>query len=142
MRTLLKTKPAAEGEKFKREVKEIAPNANPHNSNWRPGNAPSQAMEWAVKAIAKAGTLSIIGVYPPAMQYFPIGLAMNKNLRINSGGCNHRKYIPILLEKVKSGEADPEKILTNKENLSSAIDAYKSFDKKENGWIKVMLTPD
>jgi hypothetical protein len=26
-------------------------------------------------------------------------------------------------------------------NLASAIDAYKSFDKREDGWIKVMLTP-
>jgi threonine dehydrogenase-like Zn-dependent dehydrogenase len=130
-----------EGEKFKKEVEEIAPKANPHNSNWHPGNAPSQALEWAIKAIAKAGTLSIIGVYPPTMQYFPIGQAMNKNLRINGGNCNHRKYIPILLEKAKSGEIDPEKILTNEVNLASAIDAYKSFDKREEGWIKVMLTP-
>jgi threonine dehydrogenase-like Zn-dependent dehydrogenase len=46
-----------------------------------------------------------------------------------------------LLEKAKSGEIDPEKILTNEVNLASAIDAYKSFDKREEGWIKVMLTP-
>lgn len=131
-----------EGEKFKKEVEEIAPKINPNNSNWRPGNAPSQALEWAVKAIAKAGTLSIIGVYPATMNYFPIGQAMNKNLRINGGNCNHRKYIPILLEKVKSGEVDPEKVLTNMENLSSAIDAYEAFDKRKNGWIKVMLKSD
>ena len=132
-----------QAEKFKKEVAEIAPRTNPHNSNWHPGNAPSQALEWEVKAIAKAGTLSIIGVYPPTMEHFPIGQAMNKNLRINAGDCNHRKYIPILLEKVKSGEmGDPSKILTNEESLSSAIDAYKSFDKKEDGWIKVVLTPD
>ena len=124
----------------KRKLKRLHLKHNPHNSNWHPGNAPSQALEWAIKAIAKAGTLSIIGVYPTTMQYFPIGQAMNKNLRINGGNCNHRKFIPILLEKVKSGEAHPEKILTNEVNLASAIDAYKSFDKREDGWIKVMLT--
>jgi threonine dehydrogenase-like Zn-dependent dehydrogenase len=32
-------------------------------------------------------------------------------------------------------------LLTNEENLSSAIDAYESFDKREEGWMKVMLTP-
>ena len=128
------------GEKFRKELEEIAPKANPHNSNWHPGNAPSQALEWAVKAIAKAGTLSIIGVYPPTMRYFPIGLATNKNLKINAGNCNHRKYIPLLLEKVKSGEVDPSKILTKEESLSSSIRAYESFDKREDGWMKVMLT--
>ena len=129
-----------EGEKFRKELEEIAPKANPHNSNWHLGNAPSQALEWAVKAIAKAGTLSIIGVYPPTMRYFPIGLATNKNLKINAGNCNHRKYIPMLLEKVKSGEVDPSKILTKEESLSSSIRAYESFDKREDGWMKVMLT--
>lgn len=128
-----------EAEKFKKEVEEIAPDANPHNSNWHPGNAPSQALEWAVKAIAKAGTLSIIGVYPPTMRHFPIGQAMNKNLKINAGNCNHRKYVPMLLERVKSGEIDPSKVLTNEENLSSAIDAYAAFDRREDGWMKVML---
>ena len=131
-----------DSEKFKKEVEEVAPKTNPHNSNWHPGNAPSQVLDWAVDAIAKAGTLSIIGVYPPTMQHFPIGKAMSKNLRINAGDCNHRKYIPILLEKVKSGEVDPSKILTNDEDLSSAIDAYESFDKREEGWIKVKLTPN
>jgi threonine dehydrogenase-like Zn-dependent dehydrogenase len=129
-----------EGEKFRKELEEIAPKANPHNSNWHPGNAPSQALEWAVKAIAKAGTLSIIGVYPPTMRYFPIGLATNKNLKINAGNCNHRKYIPMLMEKIKSGEVDPSKILTKEESLSSSIRAYESFDKREDGWMKVMLT--
>jgi threonine dehydrogenase-like Zn-dependent dehydrogenase len=130
-----------EGEKFKKEVEEVAPKTNPHNENWHLGNAPSQVFEWAIKAIAKAGTFSIMGVYPPTMQHFPIGEAISKNLRINAGNCNHRKYIPILLEKVKSGEVDPSKILTREENLSSAIDAYESFDKREEGWMKVMLTP-
>ncbi|MGH8014232.1 MAG: alcohol dehydrogenase catalytic domain-containing protein, partial [Candidatus Binataceae bacterium] len=50
------------------------------NGNWEPGNAPSQVLEWAVKALAKAGTLGVIGVYPENYQAFPIGAAMNKNL--------------------------------------------------------------
>jgi threonine dehydrogenase-like Zn-dependent dehydrogenase len=42
-----------------------------------------------------------MGVYPVTMQYFTIGKALNKNLKINAGNCNHRKYIPMLLEKVE-----------------------------------------
>jgi len=38
------------------------PETNPQGGNWHPGNAPSQALTWAVQALAKAGTLSIIGV--------------------------------------------------------------------------------
>src|SRR3954447_262930 len=32
---------------------------------YRPGDGPEQVLDWAVQALAKAGTLSIIGVYPP-----------------------------------------------------------------------------
>lgn len=130
-----------QADQFQQELQKIAPETNPQNGNWHPGNAPSQALEWAVQALAKAGTLSIIGVYPPSHQFFPIGMAMNKNLTINMGNCNHRKYIPKLLEMVRCGAIDPKKILTQIEPMTSAIDAYKAFDRRQAGWMKVELVP-
>ncbi len=131
----------AEEEQFQQEVQKIAPDAKPHDGNWVPGNAPSQVSEWAVKAVAKGGTISIIGVYPPTDQFFPIGAAMNKNLTIRMGNCNHRKYIPHLIDLVASGTVDPSKVLTEIEVMSGAIDAYKAFDQRRPGWIKVELVP-
>jgi threonine dehydrogenase-like Zn-dependent dehydrogenase len=96
---------------------------------------------WAVEAVAKAGTLSIIGVYPPTMQVFPIGKAMNKNLTIKMGNCNHRRYIPQLVDMVRSGIIDPMIVLTQQEPLTSVIDAYKAFDTRQPGWVKVELKP-
>ena len=119
------------------EVKTVAPK----DGNWHPGDAPSQVFEWAIAAIAKAGTLSIIGVYPETAEKFPIGQAMEKNLTLKMGNCNHRKYIPMLLEKVQSGVLDPSKVLTNMEPITAAIDAYKAFDTRQPGWIKVKLEP-
>lgn len=130
-----------QGEEFKAEVGKIAPEQNPAGENWHPGGAPSQAQRWAVDALAKAGTLSIIGVYPPNDGFFPIGTAMNKNLTIRMGNCNHRKYIPHLLELVRTGAFEPETILTQCEDLVSAVDAYKAFDKRQAGWMKVELLP-
>jgi threonine dehydrogenase-like Zn-dependent dehydrogenase len=66
---------------------------------------------------------------------------MNKNLTINMGNCNHRKYIPMLIDIVRSGEINPVGILTQHEPLGSAIDAYKAFDDRQEGWIKVKLEP-
>ena len=123
------------------ERKMAAPKTNPQNGNWHPGDAPSQVLSWATQAVAKAGIISIIGVYPQTAQSFPIGEAMNKNLSLKMGNCNHRKYIPMLLEKVKSGVLDPEKILTNVEPMTSVIEAYKAFDTRQPGWIKVKLEP-
>jgi threonine dehydrogenase-like Zn-dependent dehydrogenase len=113
---------------------------NGSEEQWRPGDAPSQTLEWAVQALAKAGTLAIIGVYPEEACTFPIGMAMNKNLTIRMGNCNHRKYIPRLLELVRAGTVDPLQILTQVEPLTDAIAAYKAFDLRRPGWMKVSMT--
>jgi threonine dehydrogenase-like Zn-dependent dehydrogenase len=124
---------------FEKEVQAVAPEQHPHGENWHPGQAPSQVHRWAVEALAKAGTLSIIGVYPPADNVFPIGSAMNKNLTIRMGNCNHRKYIPDLVDLVRSGAFDPTAIITKRESMDSVIDAYKEFDLRRPGWLKVAL---
>jgi threonine dehydrogenase-like Zn-dependent dehydrogenase len=114
---------------------------NRKGDNWHPGDAPSQVLEWAVEALAKAGTFSIVGVYGEMVNTFPIGSAMEKNLTLKMGNCNHRKYIPKLLELVRSGIVDPTEILTQVEPMDDVIEAYKQFDKRTPGWIKVMLEP-
>jgi threonine dehydrogenase-like Zn-dependent dehydrogenase len=106
-----------------------------------PGEAPAQALEWETQAVAKAGTIGIIGVYPPQSREFPIGQAMNKNLTLKMGNCNHRRYLPRLVTMVRSGAVDPGNVLTQVKDATSAIDAYRSFDRHEAGWIKVELLP-
>ncbi len=125
----------------KQEVAEVAPQANPKHGHWEPGNAPSQALLWAVTALAKAGTLGIIGVYPETMRAFPLGMAMNKNLTVKLGNCPHRRIIPELVRMVRSGKVDPLQVLTQREPMTSVIDAYKAFELRQPGWIKVELKP-
>lgn len=108
---------------------------------WSAGGAPGQVTEWAIGALAKAGTLAIVGVYPPTHTEFPIGQAMNKNLAIRMGNCPHRRYIPHLLDLVAAGACDPQAILSKVEPMDDAISAYAAFDAREPGWLKVELRP-
>lgn len=126
---------------FQREVKQVAPQTHPQDGNWVPGDAPSQVLQWAVEGVCKAGTVAIIGVYPQQMKAFPLGQAMMKNLTLQMGNCNHRKYIPILVELVRSGMVDPVQVLSNVEPLTGVIEAYKAFDRRRPGWIKVEIVP-
>ncbi|HAR64155.1 MAG: glutathione-dependent formaldehyde dehydrogenase [Candidatus Margulisiibacteriota bacterium] len=128
-------------EMFLQELQEIAPQITLQGDGWMKGDAPSQVHIWAVNSLAKAGTFAIIGVYPETDRFFPIGKAMNKNLTINMGNCNHRKYIPQLLDYIEQGVFDPSKILTQVEPITNILQAYKAFDKKESGWVKVELVP-
>jgi threonine dehydrogenase-like Zn-dependent dehydrogenase len=136
--------PAAEtakkkAEQYQWEVQQVAPQANPQGELWKPGNAPSQAFEWEVNALDKAGTLSLVGVYPSTVIFFPIGAAMMKNITINMGNCNHRKYIPMLVDLVEGGSVDLPELPTQVEPFSRVIDAYRAFDLRESDWIKVEL---
>ena len=128
---------------FKEEQKEtqLEGSGATWGGQWVPGDAPSQVVTWAVQALAKAGTLSIIGVYPETMTRFPIGNAMMKNLTIQMGNCPHRHYIPRLIEAVVAGKVDPLKVLTEVEPMTDAISAYKAFDRRKAGWVKVELKP-
>ncbi len=130
-----------EKKQFSREMDAVAPDAGSAAKKWWIGGAPTQALQWAVDAVAKAGTLSIIGVYPPALESFPIGKVMNKNLTVRAGNCNHRKYLPRLVELVRSGAMRPEQFFTQKVPFTSALDAYHRFDQHEHGWLKVKLEP-
>lgn len=123
--------------KVREELKTIAPKTNPDGENWKPGTAPIQALDWAVQAVCKAGTIGIIGVYPEQVRVFPFGKAMNRNLTINMGNCNHRNYIPKLVELVRGDAVDPLGVLTVREPMADAIEAYKQFDQRTYGWTKV-----
>jgi threonine dehydrogenase-like Zn-dependent dehydrogenase len=126
-----------ESEQLERNV----PKQNPQGDNWIPGDSPSQALAWAIEAVAKAGHVSIIGVYPDTQQHFPIGKAMGKNLTIRMGDCPHRRYLPELVRRAARGDFDPQRILTKIQPMSDAIEAYKEFDLRNTGWIKVELQP-
>ncbi len=126
---------------FRAELEQVAPKRHPDGGNWVAGDAPTQAIRWAVDALAKAGTLGVIGVYPPQAETFPLGGVMNKNLTIRLGNCNHRTYVPTLIDMVRAGRVDPVSVLTQREPLTDAIEAYRQFDRREAGWIKTELKP-
>ncbi|WP_083590091.1 zinc-dependent alcohol dehydrogenase [Aurantimonas sp. 22II-16-19i] len=129
-------------EMYAMQVKQIAESsAATDAAHYAAGDAPSLSLEWAVESLAKAGTLSIIGVYPQSDQFFPIGAAMNKNITMRMGNANHKKYVQQLVELTRKGGLKPEHILTETEPMRDVIKAYETFDSQEKGWIKVELDP-
>jgi threonine dehydrogenase-like Zn-dependent dehydrogenase len=121
---------------------QVVPESNQQGDLWKPGDAPTQAAQWAVQAVAKAGTIGVIGVYPPQLQAYPFGEAFNKNLTIRTGNCPHRRYVPDLVRLTASGVVDPATVLTQVDTVPEAIEAYRSFDRREDGWIKTALVTE
>jgi len=131
--------PGAEDTEFEQTIERLVPERAPAGSQWQPGSGPTQVLQWAVECVAKAGTISLIGVYPPTVEQFPIGEAFMKNLTITMGNCNHRKYIPRLVELTLAGAVDPSALVTQVEELADAVEAYEQFDRRRPGWLKVAL---
>jgi threonine dehydrogenase-like Zn-dependent dehydrogenase len=138
-----KSGPAAVGSEqaasYDAEVASVAPDRDPDGELWKPGDGPSQAARWAVEGVAKAGTIGVIGVYPQTFESYPFGEAFNKNLTIKMGNANHRRYLPELLDLVLTGVVDPLAFISEHQAPTSAIEAYQTFDQRQEGWLKTVL---
>jgi threonine dehydrogenase-like Zn-dependent dehydrogenase len=108
---------------------------------WKAGDAPDKPLAGAIDMVAKAGTISIVGLYPNGFKEFDLGKAFGKNLTIRMGDCPHRRYLPDLIRMVATGMLRPSRILTQRKPFADAIEAYKNFDTHQQGWLKVELLP-
>lgn len=55
---------------------------------------------------------------------------MNRNFILRVGNCNHRAITPRLVEVVRHGSFDPLGVLTQREPIVDAIEAYRAFDRR------------
>jgi threonine dehydrogenase-like Zn-dependent dehydrogenase len=127
--------------RIERQRSQVSPEPWDDERTASSGHSPIQALEWGVESIAKAGTLAILGVYPPRFESFPLGRAFERNLTVKMGICHHRRYIPKLIQMVASGAVELTQVMPRQEALLSAREAYDSFDRRENGWLQVELVP-
>jgi threonine dehydrogenase-like Zn-dependent dehydrogenase len=101
----------------------------------------AHALRQAIYCCRKGGTLSIPGVYIGFPDKIPFGALMNKGLTIKTGQTHMQRYMKPLLEKVEKKEIDPSFVITHRVPLRDAPQAYKTFRDKEDGCIKVVLSP-
>jgi threonine dehydrogenase-like Zn-dependent dehydrogenase len=94
-----------------------------------------------IRCCRKGGTLSVPGVYVGLLDHIPFGAAMNKGLTIKMGQTHVARYTPELLQFVEAGRLDPSFVVTQRLPLRDGPAAYKAFRDKEDGCIKVVLTP-
>lgn len=95
----------------------------------------------AIMSCRKGGTISVPGVYIGAGDKIPIGAFMNKGLTMKSGQTHVPKYLPMLLDKIQTGEIDPSFVITHEMPLEDAPKGYEMFKNKHDECIKVVLKP-
>ncbi|MDP9035659.1 MAG: glutathione-dependent formaldehyde dehydrogenase [Myxococcota bacterium] len=99
------------------------------------------AIGWAIEATRRCGHVVLIGVYGPPYNVVNIGTAMNKGLTLRMGQCNVKRYMPHLLEHIRQGRIDARAVISHRFPLEEAAEAYRIFEKKEDGCVKCVLIP-
>lgn len=96
----------------------------------------------AIDTVRRGGTISIIGVYAGKMDPIPMDTLFDKQVRLRMGQANVKRWIddilPLLTDKDPLGVDD---FATHHLALDEAPHAYDIFQKKEDGAIKIVLTP-
>lgn len=95
----------------------------------------------ASQAVRKFGTVQLTGVYATEANGFPIGDFFSRNVSLKMGQAPVIHLMPELYQMVENGDFDPTDIITHRMKIDDAADAYRIFDKKEDGNIKVVLKP-
>ena len=99
------------------------------------------ALRAAILNCRKGGTVSIAGVYGGFIDKIPMGAAFNKGLTFKMGQTHVHRYLQPLLSRIESGDIDPSFIITHRMRLEDAPKGYEMFKHKEDGCVKVVLTP-
>ncbi len=99
------------------------------------------AINWSIAAVRKAGNVVIIGVYGPPYNAVDMGTAMNKGLTLRMNQANVKRYMPHLLEHIRSGNIDAQGIITHRFPLDEAPEAYRLFERRRDDCIKCVLIP-
>ncbi len=101
------------------------------------------AVHGAVELVRRGGTISLAGVYGGEADPLPMKTMFDKQLAVRMGQCNVRSWIDVLLPLVED-PADPlgvEDLVTHRVPLERAPELYETFQKKEDGCVKVVLEP-
>jgi threonine dehydrogenase-like Zn-dependent dehydrogenase len=100
------------------------------------------ALNLAIDAVRRGGTISISGVYGGMLDPLPLMTLFDKQIQLRMGQANVRHWtdeiIPLLTDSDPLGVDD---FATHRVPLDDAPDAYERFQKKEDGTVKVLLKP-
>lgn len=94
-----------------------------------------------IKCVRKAGTISLLGVYSGLVDMLPMGVAFNKGVTFKMGQVRLHAFYHLLLDQILKGQLTPSEIITHRMALDDAAAAYKLFNDKKDGCLKVVLEP-
>ena len=114
---------------------------------------PNIVLNQLIEIVNPTGALGIPGLYVPSdpggvdenakrgALSINFGQLFEKGLRLGTGQCNVKQYNAYLRDLIIAGRAQPDFVVSHEISLEEAPDAYVKFDRREDGYTKVILHP-
>ncbi len=114
---------------------------------------PVTVIDDLAQLVAPKGRLSIIGVFLDSDPHapsesaksgkylIPWGTLFKKGVKIGMGRDDDKNYNDFLRDLIVAGRIQPSRIVSHRLPLRDAADAFKKFDARSDGYIKVVLQP-
>ncbi|WP_341252541.1 glutathione-independent formaldehyde dehydrogenase [Euzebya pacifica] len=114
---------------------------------------PAMILNNLVTSTRATGRLGVVGLYVPSdpgapteeaangRLLFDIGTFFEKGLKMGTGQADVKAHNRQLRDLIIAGRAEPSFVVSKRVPLEEAPDAYARFDKREDGYTKVVLDP-
>jgi threonine dehydrogenase-like Zn-dependent dehydrogenase len=115
---------------------------------------PNVVLDQLIHVTRPTGGLGIPGLYVPADPGAPdaqsgkgqilisFGKLFEKGLKLGTGQCNVKAYNRYLRDLIIAGKAKPSFVVSHEVSLDEAPGAYDKFDRRVDGYTKVLLHPN
>ena len=114
---------------------------------------PNIVLNQLIEVVNPTGALGIPGLYVPSdpggvdenskrgALSINFGRLFEKGLKLGTGQCNVKQYNAYLRDLIIAGRAEPSFVVSHEVSLDDAPAAYVKFDRREDGYTKVVLHP-
>ena len=140
---------ATGGEGADKGVEAVGYQAHDHEGNEKPG----MTINSLIQAVRPTGRIGVVGVYVPedpnastemakkGQFAFDFGTFFFKGQAMGTGQANVKEYNRGLRNLIHRGKINPGMIVSQELGLDEAVEGYKNFDERLDGWTKVILHP-
>jgi threonine dehydrogenase-like Zn-dependent dehydrogenase len=100
------------------------------------------AVREAIYSCRKGGSVFVLGVFAGMVDKFPLGALMNKGLTLRGAQQHGERYIPMLLERMASGELKTSHLMTHPMSLDEGAKGYDLFKNKKDNCLRSVFQPN
>jgi threonine dehydrogenase-like Zn-dependent dehydrogenase len=100
------------------------------------------ALYTAIDVVRRGGTISLSGVYGGTADPMPLLTLFDKQIQLRMGQANVKRWVDDILPLLDDEDVlGVENFATHRISLADAPKAYETFQKKEDGAVKYVMTP-